>query len=217
MGSAIVSRPDDLRGKRLGITRAGTTTDFAARYLLRQWGLVPDADVSLVQTGGNPEMLQAMQVGAIDGAIMSDPTSFQAVKEGYPELLDIGALGIEYPMFSVATLRSTLRERPRAMEAFVTAYVDAIAWLNRHKAETIEIMARWSRRDETDVLNATYDLYTARYITRVPLPTVAGITTILDAVRDSEPRAAEVRPADFVDDHVVRELDTSGYIRRLYE
>jgi NitT/TauT family transport system substrate-binding protein len=217
IGGSDVHRPEDLRGRRLGITRAGTTTDFAARYLLRQWGLVPDAEVSLVQTGGNPEMLAALYAGAIDGAIMSDPNSFQAVKDGYPELLDIGAQGIEYPMFAVATHRALLRERPAALRAFVTAYVDAIAWPNHHRSETLAMLARYSQRDDPEVLNATYDLYTSRYILRVPYPTAAAITTILDAVRDSEPRAAEVTPADLFDDRFVRELDESGYIQRLYE
>jgi ABC-type nitrate/sulfonate/bicarbonate transport system substrate-binding protein len=217
MGGPNVRRPEDLRGRRLGITRAGTTTDFAARYLLRQWGLAPDVDVSLIQTGGNPEMLESFMVGAIDAAIMSDPTSVQAVKEGFVELLDIGAQGIEYPMFSVATHRALLRERPAALRAFMTAYVDAIAYLNKHRAETLETMVRYTRRDDPEVLNATYDLYTTRYIVRVPYPTLAGISTILDVVRDSEPRAAEVAPADLIDDHFVRELDESGYIRRLYD
>jgi NitT/TauT family transport system substrate-binding protein len=217
MAGPAVRRPEDLRGRRLGITRAGTTTDFAARYLLRQWGLVPDADVTLVQTGGNPEMLQVMVAGGIDAGIMSDPTSFQAAKEGFAELLDIGAQGIEYPMFSVATHRAVLRERPAALRAFVTAYVDAIAWLHRHRAETLEIMSRYTRRDDPEVLNATYDLYTSRYVLRVPYPTPGGIMTILDAVRDVEPRAGKVQPAELIDDRFVRELDESGYIRRLYE
>jgi NitT/TauT family transport system substrate-binding protein len=212
-----VRRPEDLRGRRLGITRAGTTTDFAARYLLRQWGLAPDADVALVQTGGNPEMLATLYAGAIDAAIMSDPNSFQAVKDGYTELLDIGAQGIEYPMFSVATHRALLRERPAALRAFVTAYVDAIAWLERHRPETLAMMARYTQQDNQEVLGATYDLYTSRYLLRVPYPTARGITTILDAVRDSEPRAAETSPSDLIDDRFVRELDESGYIRRLYE
>ncbi|HZS02433.1 MAG TPA: hypothetical protein VFE37_27205, partial [Chloroflexota bacterium] len=138
-------------------------------------------------------------------------------KEGFAELLDIGAQGIEYPMFSVATHRALLRERPAALRAFMTAYVDAIAYLNKHRAETLETMARYTRRDDPEVLNSTYDLYTARYIVRVPYPTLGGISTILDAVRDSEPRAGEVAPADLIDDHFVRELDESGYIRRLYD
>jgi ABC-type nitrate/sulfonate/bicarbonate transport system substrate-binding protein len=217
IGGPEVRRPEDLRGRRLGITRAGTTTDFAARYLLRQWGLVPDADVALIQTGGNPEMLASLYAGAIDAAVMSDPNSFQAVKDGYAELLDIGAQGIEYPMFAVATHRTVLAERPAALRAFITAYVDAIAWLNRHRPETLAMMARYTQRDDPEVLNATYDLYTSRYILKVPYPTVAGIQTIFDAVHDSEPRAAEVSPADLIDDRFVRELDESGYIRRLYE
>ena len=148
IGGPDVRRPEDLRGRKLGITRAGTTTDFAARYMLRQWGLAPDADVSLIQTGGNPEMLAALYAGAIDAAIMSDPNSFQAVKDGYAELLDIGAQGIEYPMFSVATHRALLRERPAALRAFVTAYIDAIAWLERHRPETLAMMARYTQQDD---------------------------------------------------------------------
>jgi ABC-type nitrate/sulfonate/bicarbonate transport system substrate-binding protein len=211
-----VRRLEDLRGRRLGITRAGTTTDFAARYLLRQAGLVPDTDVALIQAGGTPEMLEAMLAGAVDAGIMSEPFGLLAIKAGYPALLDLSAMGVEYPVTSIGTLRPLVQQRPAAFAAFVGGLVDAIAWIHGHRAEALEVLGRFTQTDDLDSLNATYDEYLPRY-PRAPYPTVAAVTTILDSIRDAVPEAAGARPEAFVDDRFVRELDESGYIRRLYE
>jgi NitT/TauT family transport system substrate-binding protein len=201
-----VRRLEDLRGRRLGITRAGTTTDFAARYVLRQAGLVPDADVALIQAGGTPEMLEAMLAGAIDAGIMSEPFGLLAIKAGYPALLDLSAMGVEYPVTSIGTLRPLVQQRPAAVAAFVGGLVDAIAWIHGHRAEALEVLARFTQTDDLDSLNATYDEYLPRY-PRAPYPTVAAVATILDSIRDVVPEAAGARPEDFVDDRFVRELD----------
>ena len=216
IANPTLHRPEDLRGRRLGISGAGNSTDFVARYLLRTLGYTPNVDVTLVQTGGSPQALEALTIDAIDAAIMSEPTMFAAINQGFPRLMDLGAVGLEYPLIGLGTLRSTLQERPGALRAFVAGYVDATAWQASHRAETLQILARYTKQDDPTVLGLTYDLYIPDYFPRAPYPTVGGIRTILDAIRDSDPRAADARPEDFVDDRFVRELDESGYIERLY-
>ncbi len=208
-------RVEDLKGLKLGITRAGTTTDFAARYMLRQVGLAPDADVALIQAGGTPEMLDAIVAGGLDAGLMSEPYAILAVRQGYPQLLDLSTLGVEYPVTSIGVLRPLVDAHPAALAAFVGGLTDAIAWIRGHRAESIEVLSRFTQTDDQQTLSDTYDEYVPRY-PRAPHATVASVVTILDAIRDVEPRAATANPADFVDDRFVRELDDSGYIKRLY-
>jgi NitT/TauT family transport system substrate-binding protein len=210
-----LQRPEDLRGKRLGISRIGSTTDFAARYLLRGIGLGPEAEVSLVQAGGLPEILQAMAAGGIDAGLLSEPVVHEARKQGFIVLYDLASLGVEYPTNGFGVLRGTVNERPEALRAFVGGMVEAIAWVKQNRVEAMEILAHYTRMEDPDTLTATYEEGVQRF-PQAPYPTVASIVTILESIRDTEPRAASARPADFIDDRFVRELDESGYIRQLY-
>jgi ABC-type nitrate/sulfonate/bicarbonate transport system substrate-binding protein len=210
-----IRRVEDLRGKRLGITRAGATTDTAARYLLRGVGLAPDADVALIQTGTTTEMLSAMVAGGIDGGLMSEPIGHHALKQGYVFVYDLATLGIEYPTTGIGTLRSILNERPAALRAYVGGITEAIARINRDRTEALEVLARLTKMEDPEALEATYDEYVPRF-PRAPYPTEASISTVLDSIREGEGRTVDARPGDFIDPRFVRELDESGYIRGLY-
>src|SRR5258705_12359871 len=67
MVKPAVKKPEDLKGKKLGVTRFGTSDDFLLRYLLGQWKISPERDVALLQMGGSPEILAGLGSGGIDG------------------------------------------------------------------------------------------------------------------------------------------------------
>ena len=215
IANPALQRTEDLRGKRLGITRAGTTADFAARYLLRSVGLAPDTDVALIQTGGTPEMLESLVAGGIDAGLMSEPVGHVALKHGYVALLDLATLGIPYPVTSIGVLRGAVDDQAGAFRAFIGGLTEAIAWIKHNRAEALEVLQRLSKIDDPESLAATYEEYGPRY-PQAPYATEAMVATILESIRPTEPRAAEARPADFIDNRFVRELDESGYIRQLY-
>jgi NitT/TauT family transport system substrate-binding protein len=210
-----VRRVEDLKGLKLGITRSGATTDFAARHVLRQAGLAPDADVALIQAGGTPEMVQALVAGGLDAGVMSEPYALLAVKQGYTALLDFSTLGVEYPVTSIGVQKPLVSAKPAALAAYVGGLTEAIAWIRGHRAEAITVLSRFTQTDDQQTLNETYDENVPRF-PRLPRASVASVSTILEAIRDVEPRAATVNPADFVDDRFVREIEDSGLIKRLY-
>jgi NitT/TauT family transport system substrate-binding protein len=72
----------DLRGKRVGVTRFGASTDFAIRTLLEKHGLKPITDVPIMQLGGMPEIAAALSNGAIAAAPMSYPMAYVAQQNG---------------------------------------------------------------------------------------------------------------------------------------
>src|SRR5207248_896750 len=133
------------------------STDFAARYLLRSLGLGPEAEVSLVQAGGLAEILAAMAAGGIDAGLLSEPVVYEARKQGFIVLYDLGNLGVGYPANGWGVLRGTVNERPEALRAFVGGMVEAIAWVKQNRAEAIEILARFTRMEDPDTLAATYE------------------------------------------------------------
>src|SRR5205085_2751551 len=105
----------------------------------------PDADVALIQAGGTPEMLEAIVAGGLDAGLMSEPFALTAVKQGYPAVLDLSTMGVEYPVTSIGVLRPLVQERPAALAAYVGGLTDAIAWIRGHRAESLDVLSRLSQ------------------------------------------------------------------------
>jgi NitT/TauT family transport system substrate-binding protein len=104
----MIKTQEDLRGKTLGITRYGASTDFTLRYLLKKWGLEPDRDVKVIQMGGQPEILAGMQAGVIHGGVLSSPGDFKARAVS---MFANARLGLDYPTTSLVSTRSTIKGR----------------------------------------------------------------------------------------------------------
>src|SRR5581483_1847755 len=215
IGEPALQSTNDLRGKRLGITRTGSTSDFAARYMLRTLGLAPGEDVALIQTGTGQEMMPALAAGAINAAVLGEPLAHEARRQGYTFLYDLGALPVEYPTTALGSLRSTVGERPEALRAFVGGLVEATAWVKQNRAEAREVLARFTRLEDPEAIDAGYEEVAERFV-QAPYPTLGGMMTILESTRAEDPRVADAQPADFIEDRFVRELDQSGFIRQLY-
>jgi NitT/TauT family transport system substrate-binding protein len=94
MVNPSIQKPEDLKGKSVGISRFGTSIDTAARIAIQHYGLEPVKDVSIVQIGAMPSILGAMRGGRIHAGILSYPSVIQAKREGYREMLDIASLGL---------------------------------------------------------------------------------------------------------------------------
>jgi NitT/TauT family transport system substrate-binding protein len=210
-----IVRPEDLRGKAIGISRLGTSIDTAARVALRHFGLEPEREVAIVQVGSMQNMLGALESGRVQAAIMSYPTVTQARKLRFRELLDVGALGIAYASTGVATRRSYVAAHPDVTRRYLQAILAAIHRLRADRAFALEVLGKYLSTDEADVLQDTYDVYLLKYMDPVPYPDERSIQGVLDELVAENPRAAEARPRDFFDDQLMRELDESGYIRGL--
>jgi NitT/TauT family transport system substrate-binding protein len=128
----IIARPEiktaaDLKGKRIGISRFGSSSEWIVRLALAKLGLDPDKDFALIQAGGQGERLAAMQSGAIQATQLAPPISNTAVQKlGMRELMDISKLDITYPLVSVITTRSFLQSNRPLVKRFLTALTTAL-------------------------------------------------------------------------------------------
>mgnify|MGYP003574996430 CR=1 FL=1 len=212
-----ISRPDQFKNKSVGVTRFGSATDFAMRYALDKYGLVADKEVSILQLGNVPALLAAMEAGKIHGAMLSAPTSLRAKKLGYPMLADLQMLGLEYQHTSVATSRALLKSKPDLARDFLRAYIEGIHYAKTHRRETIEVLAKYLRTDDKEVLDDTYESIVQTLVPEKPYPTMKGVQIILREFGAKDPVARAARPEQFVDISIVKELDSSGFIDRLYK
>jgi LysM repeat protein len=187
------------------------------RYALEKYGLDPNKDVAILQLGNVPALLSALEAGKIQGAMLSAPTTLRAKKLGYPMLADLQMLGLEYQHTGIATTRSLIKSKPELVRDFMRAYVEGIHYAKTHRAETLEILAKYLRTDDKDILDDTYDSIALNLVPEKPYPTLKGIQIILRELGIKDPNARSAKPEQFVDLTFIKELDGSGFIDRLYK
>ena len=214
-GTPGLSSMADLRGKRLAITRFGTTTDAVARTLLQRAGLDPDRDVALLQVGGVPEIFAAMQSGGADAGVMSPPTAFLADAAGLPMLADTTEVDIPFHQAVLVSTRSYVAQNPDAVRRILRGYLRGIARFKQDKAFTKEIIGKYTRTDDDAIQEQTWAIQD-RVMPRVPYPRAEAVQLALDLAAQQSPEARTRSPRDFFDDRFVRELDESGFIAGLY-
>jgi NitT/TauT family transport system substrate-binding protein len=211
-----ITRPDQFKGKAVGVTRYGSATDFAMRYALDKYGLDANKEVAVLQLGNQPAQLAALEAGKVQGAMLSMPTSVRAKKLGFPMLADLQMLGLEYQHTSIATSRALLKSKPELARDFMRAYIEGIHYAKTHRRETLEIIGKYLRTDEKEILDDTYDSIIQTLVPEKPYPTLKGIQIILREFGAKDPAARSARPEQFVDTTILRELDSSGFIDKLY-
>ena len=207
-----IQRPEELKGKAVGISRFGTSIDTAARMAIQHFGMEPVKDVSLVQAGAVSANLAAMRGGRIQAAILSYPSIIQARREGYRELLDIASLGVPYASTGITVRKSFMAQRRDVVTNYVKSILEATARIKRDKAFTIDMMMKYFRTKDREMMEETYEVSVTKYLKRVPTPTAESFRTVVDELALVNPKAKGQDPKRFYDDSILQELDKSGFI-----
>ena len=194
---SIIVRPEikdfrELRGKPMGITRYGSSTDLLLRLTLDKWGFKPETDVPILQMGGVPPILAGMQSKKIFGGPLSLPTLARAKQEGYRELADIADLVPDYQVAGVVTRRAFIRQNTDAVRGFIKAIAEATATFRNEPGYVKKVMRERLKIDDPLVVEETQRNY-PRYMPNVPYPTRAGIAVIKNSWRETSPRFGSFR------------------------
>jgi NitT/TauT family transport system substrate-binding protein len=204
-----INKPEDLRGKKVGITTFGSATDVALRLALKKWGLKPESEVNILQMRGVPEILPALASGSIHGGVLSPPTNMMAIKAGFKELSYLPQLGVSFQHTCLATTRRYLdRNRGAALKA-LRAYGTAIERIKADKPFAKKVLSKHMQTTDADVLEYSYNAANPIFKTP-PYPTLEGIRATLDFLAEKEPKAKQVQAKDFADLSLLEELEKTG-------
>ncbi|HEY3303972.1 MAG TPA: ABC transporter substrate-binding protein [Candidatus Binatia bacterium] len=209
-----IKRQEDLKGKALGITRYGASTDGSLRLLLKKWGMEPDRDVKILQMGGQPEILAGMQAGIVQGGILSSPGDYKAKKAGYAMLANFAKEGIAYPTTSLVSTRSTVKKDRETVKRYLMAYSEAVDRLFRDKELGIKAIGKWTRTQDRETLESSYE-YATNFIERPPRLPYKAIETIIAQTAETDPRAKGRKAEEFIDATFYNELEKSGFFKNL--
>jgi NitT/TauT family transport system substrate-binding protein len=207
-----IKRVEDLKGKTVGVTRFGSSTDFTMRHVLRAHGLEPDKDVKVLQIGGMPELAVALSKRMIVAAPFSSPTNLRARKAGAAVLVDVAKSGVAFPHSAIVTSRSFLGSRRDITVSFLKGYSEGIQRMLADKVTAKRVIQKYTRDNDDEILETTYQ-YAVDYVVRPPYPSRAGI---LESLREStHPKAKTANPDDFIDGGLVRGLEESGFFQQI--
>lgn len=209
-----ITRLDQLKGKRLGITGFGSATHFASRILLRHLNLEANKDVALVAAGLDPERVAAIAAGRIDASFFTSVATPLARKAGLTELLYFGDLGFEVQGNGLATTRSYIQSQREIVKSAVKGYVEAIHFIHANKKEAQKVFAKYMRNDDPEFLEFAHQLY-VKLIPKKPYPTLKGIQNLLDLLAPQMEQAKSAKPEQFVDLSFLQELEREGFYNEM--
>lgn len=212
-----ITRPDQLKGKTVAVSRVGSSSDFATRYALEKYGLVPDKDVAILQIGSQPARFAALETGKIHGVMIAIPLTAKANKIGLNTLADLQMLGLEYQHTGLAVSQNLIKTQPELARNVLKAFVEAIHFMKTHRKESLSILSKYLKTDDPDALQEAYEAVCQTLIPEKPYPTLKGIQIMLREVGAKDPAARAAKPEQFVDLTLIKELDSSGFIDRLYK
>ena len=212
-----ITRPHQLKGKTMAVSRFGSSSDFATRYALDKFGLVPDRDVTILEIGSQPARFAALESGKIQAAMVAIPLTRRAKALGFYALADLQMLGLEYQHTGLATTEALIRARPDLVRNVMKAYVEGIHYYKTHRAGSLGILAKYLKTPSIEVLTEVHENLGLKLTPQKPYPTLRGIEIMLRELGARDPKARAARPGDFVNLAFIKELDNSGFIDRLYK
>jgi NitT/TauT family transport system substrate-binding protein len=210
MAAPKIKSIEELRGATVGVTRFGSSSDFAMRYVLQKHGLRPEKDVTLLQLGGMLELATALSKRLVAAATLSSPADLRARKSGAQQLINMATTGVSFPQSAIVTTRSYIQAHQDEVLNFLRAYAEGMQRMIADKAMAKKVIQKYSRETDPDVLESTYR-YGLDYIAPVPYPAREGIVEILK--QSNHPKAKSANPDDFIDMTLVKKLEEGGFFR----
>lgn len=208
-----ITKWDQLKGKKIAISRFGSGTDTAVRLVLKRFGLDPAKDVTILQMGTQPSRVQALATGAIDATLISPPLDVAAKKQGYSILVNIAELGIPYPQQVVEVTERFARQNPDTVKKFLKGFIEATRYVATHKDETKKIITKYLKTTDAEVLEATYQSY-LQVTDLSGYPNMEGVRNAMDEVAQRVPAVKFKKPEDFVNFQFLKELEKEGFFKR---
>lgn len=213
MSRPEIKQPAQLKGKRVGVTRLGGSTDWALDAALKHWGL-ERRDLVVVQTGGMPEGLAGLIGGLFDSVVLSPPSNFKAAKAGMHELVDVGQLKIIFPNTPLSASESFIKSNRDTALRFLRGFTQGLHRLRTDKEFSMKVLAKYTKVTDAETLAQLYQTYGVRYSgDRIPYVRAEAVEEILKRTPGKEAQGAKA--SQFFDNSLLTELEQTGWFKTM--
>jgi ABC-type nitrate/sulfonate/bicarbonate transport system substrate-binding protein len=210
-----IRRPEDLKGKTMGVGRFGSNTHYFAIQALRRLGMDAARDVQMIQTGGSPETVAALVAGKVESAAIVAPGDAAAIAQGFRIVVNGAELRIPYGATVLVTLRSLIVKRGPVIGRFMRAMAEAAKILHTDKNFVYKVLGKYMRVTDTKILDASYNSEIPALERRLEIQD-AALQASLDEIAPLDARAKAIKPADMIDRRYLAEMEKGGFFDKLW-
>ena len=187
--AANIKTPADLKGKKIAISRVGSSSDVATRAGLKKIGLNPDKDVSIVQVGSLQARTAAMVSGAVQASMANPPDTLTLEDQGFHALVDLSTLDLPASNNGVVVQGAWLAGHKAEAQKYIDSYVQAIARVKKDKPFALQVMQKYLKMTDTRKLNAAYDYWVGKTMPTLPYPKANQFTDSVAVIALKNPAA----------------------------
>jgi len=210
-----IKKPEDLKGKRIGVSRIGGNSHYFTVQALRRYNMEPNRDYSFLQTGGDPEALAALLSGALEVANLTPPTDAQAIAKGYHYVVYGPDLKIPYTATAFVTKRSVIAKRPAMVANFMRAMAEASKIVHTDREFFYKVLGKYLRLSDRSVLDSAYNAEIKALEPRLAVK-MESLQAILDELAPTDARAKNIKPQELVDSRYLDDMSKSGFMDQLW-
>jgi ABC-type nitrate/sulfonate/bicarbonate transport system substrate-binding protein len=215
MAAPEIKNVTDLKGKVVGVTRFGASTDFGMRMLLSKYGLEAAKDVPFIQIGGMPELAAALSKKTVYAAPMSQPMVYVAQQAGMRMIANLAKEEIPFMHIGLTTSKKWVREHRPQAKAFIRAYGRSIHFMHTRREQTRSIFAKYTKINDVGMLDGSIQ-YGYDFMEKIPLVKALAFQVTLDQIAKTNPKAKQAKPEQFFDNSLVQELIDEGFFSKLW-
>ena len=210
-----IKKPEDLKGKKIGVSRIGGNSHYFTVQALRRFGMDANRDVQFIQTGGDPETFAAFVSGQIDVANLTPPTDAVAIAKGFHYVIYGPDLKIPYAATAFVTKRSVMAKRPQVMTNFMRAMAETAKIMHTDRDFVYKVLGKYLRVTDRNVLDSAYNAEIKVLEPRLVIKPEA-LQAILDELLATDPRAKKIKPQEMIDNRYLDEMEKSGFFDQLW-
>jgi NitT/TauT family transport system substrate-binding protein len=210
-----IKKPEDLKGKKIGVSRIGGNSHYFTIQALRRFGMDASRDVQFIQTGGDPETFAAFVGGSIDVANLTPPTDALAIAKGYHYVVYGPDLKIPYAATAFVTKRSVMAKRPQVIGNFMRAMAETAKIMHTDREFVYKVLSKYLRLDDRKVLDSAYNAEIKVLEPRLVIKP-ESLQAILDELSQTDARAKKIKPQEMIDVRYLDEMEKSGFFEQIW-
>jgi NitT/TauT family transport system substrate-binding protein len=220
LAKAEIRTPSDLRGKKIAISRFGSSSDVAVRAAVERYDLKPDKDVIILQVGGQAERFAALRAGVVDAAIVSPPFNLVGRRLGFNDIIDMSEQGVAYAHQQIVARKDFIERQPDLVLRFLRGTVEGLGyWKDPSKKEVVtQNVAKFLKLDpqkDKEQLDETFRYYGKVFPTK-PYPTLEGLELSANILKKARPDAKDLQVKDSLTNRFIVELEKEGFLARVF-
>lgn len=210
-----IRRPEELRGKTIGIARAGNISERLSRAVVKKFN-IPESEVTIRPVGGSQsERFQAMRMNIVQAIVVTPPLDVRAKNEGFNVLYRLVDLGVPFVYSSVHASAKMLRERPDVVQRVVAAFGESVHFVEKNPDKAKAAVAKVMRTNDQDALQASYDVYAREIVDRRMIIPERAVADTIEQTRQAG-GAVRRKAEELFDNSFTSHLERSGFLKELW-